>query len=681
MAAEEFSLASGRALGETSQIEVLLEVGGDLLVKDEKEKKAHQLKTSVVGTMVYDGRSAATPTPTSTRGVRQYRRCDAVIKIDKGSTKARLRDDRRLIAVAADNRDATLFCPTAPLSEEELDLIEIPACSLLVERLLPDRPVAPGDQWQHSEDLLICFLNLDAISQSDVTTTFKQATDDAAQLEVAGTVQGAVEGASTEIEIKGRYKYDLQAKRITWLALLVKEKRSIGNVSPGVDVTARLQMKIVPGTNNPALSDEALSSIKPEPAPEQTLLEFTSKGGFQFLYDRAWHVVNETNEAATLRLVDRGELIAQCNASALAKVEAGKLASRWHAFKRTCRSRSAIISSSSSRLARRKTRLGRRPAVSSPAARSSRSRSNGTTISWPTTRGIRPCWPSRSSRSCSNDLAIATSRSWRRCVSSRPQVDTAASRRPPLRAGSRSLSRMRGGLSGRDRRAAARRGYNRPGRWPHAATRRTDRIGRGLDTHSANRACAPGRGVAKAWGDSSLAALQPHEEVIQAIRHHDDGWSDWDAAPDVDPAIGRPRSFVEMSLDESIDIWRRSIFLACSRGYLAAHMVSNHFTTLLQNASPRWSLDPARFQASRQFLDEQSDYREQWLARWQASNPAIRTRKMAERALAYLQFFDGLSLWFCGTARGEPQSFATPEGYEVSLIPLGPRQFTCAPGH
>ncbi len=185
--------------------------------------------------------------------------------------------------------------------------------------------------------------------------------------------------------------------------------------------------------------------------------------------------------------------------------------------------------------------------------------------------------------------------------------------------------------------------------------------------------------LAKAWGDSSLAALQPHEEVIQAIRHHDDGWSDWDAAPDVDPAIGRPRSFVEMSLDESIDIWRRSIFLACSRGYLAAHMVSNHFTTLLQNASPRWSLDPARFQASRQFLDEQSDYREQWLARWQASNPAIRTRKMAERALAYLQFFDGLSLWFCGAARGEPQSFATPEGYEVSLIPLGPRQFTARP--
>jgi hypothetical protein len=318
--AEEYTLTSGRAAGEISQVEVLLEVGGELLVKDEKDKKAHQLKTSVVGTMVYDERLAAAATPTSSRGVRQYRRCDAVIKIDKGTAKARLRDDRRLLAVAADERTATMFCPVAPLSQEELDLIEIPASSLLVERLLPDRAVAPGDQWQHSEDLLVALLNLDAISQSDVTTTFKQVTADAAQLELAGTVHGAVEGASTEIELKGRYKFDLQTKRITWLALLVKEKRSIGSVGPGTDVTARLQMKIAPGVQSPALSEVNL-----EPTPEQTLLEYTSQNGhFQFLHDRAWHVVNDTPDAVTLRLIERGELIAQCNASAVAPVEPGK---------------------------------------------------------------------------------------------------------------------------------------------------------------------------------------------------------------------------------------------------------------------------------------------------------------------------------------------------------------------
>ena len=256
---------------------------------------------------------------------RQYRRCDAVIKIDKGQTKARLRDDRRLVAVALGSSDVTLFSPTAPISQEELDLIEIPASSMLVERLLPDRPVAPGDQWQHDQDLVAALLNLDAISTCDVTSVFKEATAAAAQLELAGIVQGAVDGVSTEIEIKGRYKFDLQLKRITWVALLIKEKRGIGHVAPGVDVTARLQMKINPAADCPGLSDDQLTGITFDPRRQDLLLDYTSpQGNFQFLHDRAWHVVDDADKTVALRLVDRGELIAQCNVSALPPGQPGK---------------------------------------------------------------------------------------------------------------------------------------------------------------------------------------------------------------------------------------------------------------------------------------------------------------------------------------------------------------------
>jgi hypothetical protein len=84
-------------------------------------------------------------------------------------------------------------------------------------------------------------------------------------------------------------------------------------------------MKIAPGAVSPALSDQALAEVNLEPTPEQALLEYTSQNGhFQFLHDRAWHVVNDTPDAVTLRLIERGELIAQCNASAVAPVEAGK---------------------------------------------------------------------------------------------------------------------------------------------------------------------------------------------------------------------------------------------------------------------------------------------------------------------------------------------------------------------
>jgi hypothetical protein len=40
------------------------------------------------------------------------------------------------------------------------------------------------------------------------------------------------------------------------------------------------------------------------------------------VYDRRWHVTRDEPELAVLRLIDRGELIAQCNISPLAKLPA-----------------------------------------------------------------------------------------------------------------------------------------------------------------------------------------------------------------------------------------------------------------------------------------------------------------------------------------------------------------------
>ena len=89
-------------------------------------------------------------------------------------------------------------------SREELDLIQIPACSLIIERLLPDRPVSPGDQWQHSEDLLATLLNLDALSFADVTTTFKDATPAASEIGAGRHRQGSDRRRSDRNRAEGR---------------------------------------------------------------------------------------------------------------------------------------------------------------------------------------------------------------------------------------------------------------------------------------------------------------------------------------------------------------------------------------------------------------------------------------------------------------------------------------------
>ena len=52
---------------------------------------------------------------------------------------------------------------------------------------------------------------------------------------------------------------------------------------------------------------------------------------------------------------------------------------------------------------------------------------------------------------------------------------------------------------------------------------------------------------------------------------------------------------------------------------------------------------------------------------------------MIDRALAYLQFFDALSLWLCAAQRFEPQSMQSPEGYYLSLQPMAENRFSIEP--
>ncbi len=185
--------------------------------------------------------------------------------------------------------------------------------------------------------------------------------------------------------------------------------------------------------------------------------------------------------------------------------------------------------------------------------------------------------------------------------------------------------------------------------------------------------------LAQCWKDRALAAIEPREQCLQAIEHHDDGWFEWDRAPQVDAVSGRPLSFMEMPLAAAIEIWSRSVSRCAEYGLLAAHMVSGHFTALLQQGLPRWSADPQQFKISRAFLDHQSESRERWFLSWQAEDPQRRNWNVVQRALAYLQLFDAISLWMCGAARVEPMSFRVPQGYDVSFQPFGENRFAVTP--
>ena len=156
-------------------------------------------------------------------------------------------------------------------------------------------------------------------------------------------------------------------------------------------------------------------------------------------------------------------------------------------------------------------------------------------------------------------------------------------------------------------------------------------------------------------GRQWLCALEPRDELLPAIFHHDNGWALWEDAPGIDSELGRPLNFTEMPLSDSLLIWQRSIDAAYGYGDLAGYVVSGHFSALLRHSNHWHKIGTHPHVDAAEFLERQDTFRSHALARWEARHPTANASAVAERGLKWLQFFDALSLWFCTAERVRPE--------------------------
>jgi hypothetical protein len=318
-----------RGSGKVDRVEVRLEVGGE--AKFAEKGTTQNEKMSILCELDYvekmlpaAGRSDSENAKNPLRSVRDYQNISVDVKVGGGQYKPALAPEHRRIAAEAAEPALTLFSPDGNLTRDELDAIDVQGDSLLLDRLLPEKAVAIGDRWAHSGDLMAALLRLDQVAKTTVESSLIETTGSLARFEIAGRVEGAVDGVSTVIEVKGRYRFDLRAKRIDWLGLLIKEVREISFVSDGLDVVSRLSVKITPAECPAELSDDAVAKLEREGklkcSPESVFLTYESAGGqWRCALDRRWNVNHQRPkiDAAVLRLIDRGEFAGQCNLSSL----------------------------------------------------------------------------------------------------------------------------------------------------------------------------------------------------------------------------------------------------------------------------------------------------------------------------------------------------------------------------
>ena len=306
-----------------ARVNAHLDVGGDLLILN-TEGQPQKVPLSVVAYLSYDEVFARRPqpqrpatttaaVPVTTHSLRWYDRAEATIKIGEGGVTLSLPDERRLIVASATAKSAILCRPDGPLTREELDLIELPAGTHVLDRLMRAGSRRAGETWKHDADTMRLLLGLDEVTDSAVESHVIGRESGYVKLRLEGTLKGKTDGAFTELQVKAGYLFDTRLSRVTRLNLAFAEKREAGRIGPAVDVVGKLTLEIEPAASS-HLSTKQLASLPIEPGTEQALLEVQDElTGLRLLHDREWYVTSHERERIVLRRVDDGEFLAQCN--------------------------------------------------------------------------------------------------------------------------------------------------------------------------------------------------------------------------------------------------------------------------------------------------------------------------------------------------------------------------------
>ena len=142
--------------------------------------------------------------------------------------------------------------------------------------------------------------NLETISANDLHGELKSIEKGEARMELTGQVLGSVQGVITEMNVRARYNFDLQQRRITWVAVAIQENRPVGLGTPGLQVTARLRIAIGPAVPPRYLLPDVIGQLNRDGSAAGSLLEYRSpRQDYVLLLDRHWHVLQEQPQLTT----------------------------------------------------------------------------------------------------------------------------------------------------------------------------------------------------------------------------------------------------------------------------------------------------------------------------------------------------------------------------------------------
>ena len=318
---ESYDLVHRVTDNETLNIRSQVQYLGSVIV--DREDQQHTLPLDVRARFDFDQRISSS-SKVHPQAIRYFQSAEASIKAGKGRTASKLNKENKLVLarmkdLSDGGHDYQIAAIGGMLSQKEYELLKNPGDPLVYGDLFRQTDVAIGEQWKLEKSQLIGLLALNRIITNSVSMKLKSVQDNIAKIYIFGNVKGEVDDAITNMKVKGIARLDLEKELVVGLRMSIDEERRVGQLAPGFEGQVKLDFQIQPTAENIMMSKSQLAKAAKGKKIKFSFMLDREGSDFQLIHNNKWRVVATEDEAAILRYVHDGQMIAQCNVVELPK--------------------------------------------------------------------------------------------------------------------------------------------------------------------------------------------------------------------------------------------------------------------------------------------------------------------------------------------------------------------------
>lgn len=313
--AETYDIQIATDRGIQQRVEARFEHDGKVVVANGGQvDQQKQLPMNTIATMVYYQR--LTGSDKDPQAIRYFENSKGNFNIEKGKVDSSVSRKNRMVVArlkSVPGQRLQMASVMDTLKQSEFDLIKNPADPLTYANLLEKKNVKVGSKWKTDNDALADFLCVDRILFNETQLLLKAVVKQKARLYMLGKVDATIDDVATGLKVSGIFDVDLSTGLVTDVRLNMNEVREAGQVAAGFEGKTKIDIRLTKDNACEHLSNTMLKKYTKARRIKQKLQWSSESGRFALEYDPRWRVIAAEQEAAVLRYIDDGDLMAQCD--------------------------------------------------------------------------------------------------------------------------------------------------------------------------------------------------------------------------------------------------------------------------------------------------------------------------------------------------------------------------------